>query len=341
MTEEKAKEMNERSGTTRTNLSGELQYESFSPKPLPPSPALLIDEEMQELLLGAEAKLADLKALSQRHPQMSFFAAFAQAKEALYSSLLEGIEVTAGTILNIATPEDSGSLVAAFVPPIQSMPVLGPDGSVQNEPSERTSDFQKPKTVDSAHIKEVFNYMSAYEYGKERMEELPVCNRLLKDMHYVLMQSDSGIKKTPGEFCTSQNWLGAPGSTLADAYYVPPNSEDMEQAMSDLEKFINYNEDLHPLIKIALTYSQFTNIQPFLDGNGQISRMLINLMFLDFGLLSHDILSLSEYFYYNRLFYNHRLNHARRRGRIEEWVKFFLEAVNRSALEAAKHGFLR
>ena len=127
------------------------------------------------------------------------------------------------------------------------------------------------------NVEDVINYIKASQYVSARLSEMPICNRLLKETHEILMQDVRGGEKNPGEFRRSQNWIGPSGSTLKDARYIPPNPEDMHEGMSDLEKFINSEDELEPLIKIALIHYQFETIHPFLDGNGRIGRILIVL----------------------------------------------------------------
>ena len=175
-------------------------------------------------------------------------------------------------------------------------------------------------------VNDVVNYVNALNYAISRMEEWPVCNRLLCDIHRVLMQGVRGQDKNPGEFRRSQNWIGSSNSNLKTARYVPPTVDDMHIAMSDLEKFINnYNMDI--LLKTALVHYQFETIHPFLDGNGRIGRMLITLMLLADGVLTHPTLYLSLYLKTNRVEYYDRLNEVRTKGDYEQWIKFFLQGV--------------
>ena len=122
----------------------------------------------------------------------------------------------------------------------------------------------------NADVGEVINYIKAAHFALERLKTLPICNRLLRETHAVLMEGVRGQEKSPGEFRRSQNWIGPSGSTLKNARYIPPNVEDMENAMSDLEKYINESDKYDPLIQAALIHYQFETIHPFLDGNGRI-----------------------------------------------------------------------
>lgn len=173
---------------------------------------------------------------------------------------------------------------------------------------------------------DVVNYVNALNYAINRMKVLPICNRLLCDTHNVLMQGVRGQDKNPGEFRRSQNWIGSSNSNLQSARYIPPTVEDMQNAMSDLEKFINeYNMDI--LLKTALVHYQFETIHPFLDGNGRIGRMLITLMLLDNKILSKPVLYLSLYLKSNRIEYYDRLSEVRIKGNYEQWIKFFLSGI--------------
>lgn len=175
-------------------------------------------------------------------------------------------------------------------------------------------------------VNDVINYVNAVNFAIEKMKELPVCNRLLCETHRVLMQGVRGQKKNPGEFRHSQNWIGASNSNLKTARYIPPTVEDMQTAMSDLEKFIN-DYDMDILLKTALIHYQFETIHPFLDGNGRIGRMLITLILLANGILHRPVLYLSLYLKTNRIEYYDRLSEVRIKGNYEQWIKFFLHGI--------------
>lgn len=175
-------------------------------------------------------------------------------------------------------------------------------------------------------VNDVINYVNALNFAIEKMKELPVCNRLLCETHRVLMQGVRGQEKNPGEFRHSQNWIGASNSNLKTARYIPPTVEDMQTAMSDLEKFIN-DYDMDILLKTALIHYQFETIHPFLDGNGRIGRMLITLILLANGILHRPVLYLSLYLKTNRIEYYDRLSEVRTKGNYEQWIKFFLHGI--------------
>lgn len=148
------------------------------------------------------------------------------------------------------------------------------------------------------------------------------------------MEGVRGQEKNPGEFRYSQNWIGGQGSTLKNARYIPPNPEDMQTAMSDLEKYINSEETLDPLIQAALIHYQFETIHPFLDGNGRIGRLLITLFLMDKNILSTPALYISYYLKLNRIEYYDRMTQVRKTGDYEQWIKFFLQAFADSADDA-------
>lgn len=131
------------------------------------------------------------------------------------------------------------------------------------------------------NVADVVNYIKATEFAIHRLKTLPLCNRLIKETHAVLMENVRGQEKNPGEFRYSQNWIGGQGSTLKNARYIPPSPEDMIEAMSDLEKYINSDDEMNPLIRAALIHYQFETIHPFLDGNGRIYRLLITLFLME------------------------------------------------------------
>jgi Fic family protein len=285
--------MTNRAGNSKTNLSGELQYLSFVPSPLPPNPPLQLDEAALHLLVKASQSLGILEGISRHIPSIDMFVSMYIRKEALLSSQIEGTQATLDDILD-------------------------PDLECNT----------------NQNVADVLNYIKASRYAMARMKELPISNRLLQETHSVLMQDARGGEKYPGEFRKRQNWIGPSGSTLKNARFIPPTPVDMIEAMSDLEKFINLEDDLDPLIKIALIHYQFETIHPFLDGNGRIGRLLIVLYLIEKKLLSREILYLSYYLNLNRIEYYDRLSEVRSKGNYEQWVKFFLLAVEESAQDA-------
>ena len=184
------------------------------------------------------------------------------------------------------------------------------------------------------NVSDVVNYIKATEYALNRLQSLPLCNRLIKETHAVLMEGVRGQEKSPGEFRYSQNWIGGQGSTIRNARYIPPNPGDMQTAMSDLEKYMNSDDSLDPLIQAALIHYQFETIHPFLDGNGRVGRLLITLFLMEKHLLSRPVLYVSYFLKINRIEYYDRMTQVRVSGDYEQWVIFLLEALSNSANDA-------
>ena len=184
------------------------------------------------------------------------------------------------------------------------------------------------------NVSDVVNYIKATEFALNRLHSLPLCNRLIKETHAVLMEGVRGQEKSPGEFRYSQNWIGGQGSTIQNARYIPPNPEDMQTAMSDLEKYMNGDDLLDPLIQAALIHYQFETTHPFLDGNGRVGRLLITLFLMEKGILSHPALYISYFLKMNRIEYYDRMTQVRKTGDYEQWVMFFLQALSDSAGDA-------
>ncbi len=273
------------SGSYKANLSGELQYESFLPKPL--SQVLEIDtESFNGLLIEANAKLAILDTMSKRIPNLHLFIGMYVRKESLLSSQIEG---TQATLEDIFDPGIEGNA--------------------------------------NVDVSEVINYIKATEYALQRLKTLPLCNRLIKETHKILMQGVRGQEKTPGEFRISQNWIGAQGFGIKNASYVPPNVEDMSNAMQDFENFLNTEDEKNILICTALIHYQFETIHPFLDGNGRIGRLLITLFLISKGYLSYPALYISWFLKINRIEYFDRMTEVRKKGNYEQWIAFFLKGI--------------
>lgn len=185
------------------------------------------------------------------------------------------------------------------------------------------------------NVADVVNYIKATEFAIERLTELPLCNRLIRETHAILMEGVRGQEKTPGEFRHSQNWIGGQGSTLKTARYIPPSVEDMTEAMSDLEKYIHAEDDLDVLIRAALIHYQFETIHPFLDGNGRVGRLLILLFLIEKKVLTSPALYISYFLKRHRVEYYDRMTEVRTKGNYEQWIAFFLQALLECAEEAA------
>lgn len=190
----------------------------------------------------------------------------------------------------------------------------------------------------NADVDDVVNYIKATKYGIKRLETLPLCNRLLLETHKVLLSGVRGKEKNPGEFRQSQNWIGGAGSTIKTARYIPPDVLSMKESLSDLEKYMNAEDELDDLIRIALIHYQFESIHPFLDGNGRIGRLLIVLYLLEKKVIKTPSLYLSFYLKEHRIEYYDRMSAIRETGDYEQWIKFFLEGIHasgESAIETA------
>jgi Fic family protein len=254
---------------------------------LPPNPPLEIDNEMIDLLTKSSRIIEKLNNISEYIPSVNLFIYSYVRKEALMSSQIEGTQCTLDDIF---------------------------------EPDE----LKKHNNDDK---EEVINYTHALHYAIKELENLPICSRLFKQIHLLLMKGIRGQEKNPGEFRTSQNWIGKTGNSINTSAYIPPNVQDMEQSLSDLEKFINEDESYDPLIQIGLIHYQFETIHPFLDGNGRIGRLLIPLFLIQKGLLKEPILYISYFLKKNKIEYYDRMTEVRNKGNYEQWVKFFLKAL--------------
>ena len=188
----------------------------------------------------------------------------------------------------------------------------------------------------NADVSDVVNYVRAVNFAIRRLNDLPLCNRLIRETHAVLMNSVRGGDKAPGEFRVSQNWIGGVGSTLKNARYIPPNPLDMAECMSALELFMNEEDRMDPLIKAALVHYQFESIHPFLDGNGRVGRLLITLFLMRDNVISSPVLYLSCFLKQNRIEYYDRMNEIRRAGNYEQWIRFFLRGTAETAEDAAE-----
>lgn len=285
----------ERAGHERKNLSGEYEYQSFVPAPLPPDPPIRYDEPLVRQLVNANKQLNLLDGLVSRIPSIHLFVSMYVRKEALLSSQIEGTQATLEDVLDPTIDRNTNQNVA-----------------------------------------DVISYIKATEFALERRKTLPLCNRLIRETHEVLMEGVRGQEKSPGEFRHSQNWIGGQGSTLKTARYIPPNVEDMNAAMSDLEKFINADDQLDPIVKAALIHYQFETIHPFLDGNGRVGRLLITLFLMEKQALTSPALYISYFLKLNRIEYYDRMTRVRESGDYEQWIQFFLQAVADSAQDAVR-----
>jgi Fic family protein len=187
--------------------------------------------------------------------------------------------------------------------------------------------FEATRVEKQRDVREVQNYVLAVEYGLKRLSELPLSLRLIRELHGILMKGVRGERATPGRFRESQNWIGVPGASLNDAVFVPPPVAEMQENLGQLEKFVNADIDLPPLVELALIHYQFEAIHPFLDGNGRIGRLLITLFLCQRGILTKPLLYLSAFFERYRQEYYQYLLEVSQRGAWRQWIDFFLRAV--------------
>lgn len=184
-------------------------------------------------------------------------------------------------------------------------------------------------------VREVLNYIAAFEHGRRRLAELPLSLRLLREIHERLLRDVRGEEKSPGEFRTTQNWIGPPNCTLHDAVFVPPRQGQwLTTALTDWERYLNDDVSVPPLVAAALLHYQFETIHPFLDGNGRLGRLAIILHLMQIDELPQPLLYLSPYFARNRTAYYAHLQGVREQGAIQAWLQFFLEGVRVQADDA-------
>ncbi|WP_026072846.1 Fic family protein [Nodosilinea nodulosa] len=272
-------------------------YKAFIPSPLPPTPEVIMDQEMWNLLSQADRALGRLDGATDALPNPDLFVFMYVRKEAVLSSQIEGTQASLIDVLEFESQ------------------ALEPDN---------------PQDV-----VEVVNYISAINYGLERLKELPVSLRLIREIHQELMKGVRGAERNPGEFRRSQNWIGSAGCSLAEATYVPPPPHEMIQSLNNLEDFLHSPQPMPTLIKVGLAHAQFETIHPFLDGNGRTGRLLITFLLCEQNILQRPLLYISYYFKKNRAEYYDRLQAVRDIGNWEGWLKFFLRGVYEVAQEAA------
>jgi len=275
-----------RSGEFKRTDTG---YTAFSPHKLPPDePGISLDGELGVLLSKADQALGALNTIADVIPDPELFVSMYIQKEALLSSQIEGTQSTLIDVLGI--------------------------------------DEDQEPTVD---VGEVINYVKSLNYGLHRLQndDFPMSLRLLREIHAILMQQvRGGVQNlTPGEFRTTQNWIG--GANLASARFVPPPPETMVDAMNELEGYLHEGNDLPVLIQCALIHYQFETIHPFNDGNGRLGRLLITLFLAWKGVLNEPMLYLSAYLKTHQQEYYDRLTQVRVDGNYEAWLSFFLEGI--------------
>ena len=278
-----------------TTFGGE-PVRAFLPYPLPPAPPLVLGGELQGVLEAAVLALGRLDGVSALLPDRSLFLYAYVRKEAVLSSQIEGTQSSLSDLLLFELEEVPG--------------------------------------VPLDDVVEVSNYVAALEHGLARLREgFPLSNRLIREIHGVLLSRGRGSKKDPGQFRRSQNWIG--GTRPGNAAFVPPPQTAVPECMAALEKFMHgEGNDLPVLVRAALAHVQFETIHPFLDGNGRVGRLLITFLLCHAGTLREPLLYLSLYLKQNRSTYYAHLDQVRREGEWEEWIAFFLTGVRQTA-EAA------
>ncbi len=250
------------------------------------------DPKINTLLAEANRLLGELNAYSMNIPEIDFFIEMHVVKEAQASSKIEGTK----------TEIDEIFLDKKIIAP------------------EKRDDWQ-----------EVKNYIDAMNHGIKKLEKVPLSNRLLKEMHKLLLSGVRGKDKSPCNFRKSQNWIG--GSNLNDAVYIPPHHSEIEDLMGDLELFLHNDKiEVPHLIKIAITHYQFETIHPFLDGNGRIGRLLITFYLVSNGLLKKPSLYISDFFEKNRASYYDALSRVRIANNLVHWIRFFLNGVIKTSV---------
>lgn len=279
-------------------MNSAVGYKSFVLAELPPNPPIQYDDELQGLLSLADRKLGRLDGVTQILPNPELFVAMYVKKEAVLSSQIEGTQ-------------------ASFVD------VLSTE---YNQADDQRHD----------DVKEVINYVDAMNWGLEQLASFPLSLRLIRNIHARLIHNTRGANKNPGEFRTSQNWIGPAGCTLNTATFVPPTVPDMNVALGDLELFIHQEDFIPALVKIAMIHAQFETIHPFLDGNGRMGRLLITFWLCQQNILTKPLLYLSFYFKKNRAEYYDRLMAVRKNGDWENWIKFFLRGIAEVSDEATE-----
>src|SRR3989338_161652 len=272
-------------------------YKAFIPDKFPPGEQIVLSSKTQQLHAKASLMLGKLDGITQLLPDLDFFIFMYIRKEAARSSEIEG---TKATIIDVIK-------------------------------SEAQIESRFPQDVER-----IVHYIHAMEYGLKRLETLPLSLRFIREIHKVLIgKTVDAPGKTPGEFRTSQNWIG--GGSPNTAKFVPPTPSEMHRCLDDLEKFL-YERDVYPpLIKAALAHAQFETIHPFLDGNGRAGRLLTTFYLCKLGILERPVLYLSEYFLNNQNSYYASLNgYHSENGKALDWVDFFLDGTAIIAAEAIR-----
>jgi Fic family protein len=271
-------------------------YWAFLPPPLPPP--LPISWEMAKQISEADRALGELAGMARNLPNPHLLIRPFMQREAVLSSRIEGTQASLSDLFYF---EASGTVASG-----------------------------------AQDVQEVANYINALEYGLNRIQNFPLSLRLIREIHQMLLDKVRGQNLSPGEFRTTQNWIGPAGCTLMDAFFVPPPPIDMIEALDAFEKYLHSTSSLSSLVRLALIHYQFEAIHPFLDGNGRIGRLLLSLIFCHEGLLPKPLLYLSAFFEKNRDEYYRNLLYVSQTGIWDPWITFFLKGVSTQAVDAVK-----
>jgi Fic family protein len=273
-------------------------YQAFIPAPLPPYPPVELDGEIWRLLSQADRALGRLDGATDILPNPDLFVAMYVRKEAVLSSQIEGTQASLQDVIEyeVAPGDDA-----------------------------------YPRDVS-----EVVNYVAAMNLGLTRLAELPLSLRLIKEIHARLLEGVRGQSRQPGEFRTSQNWIGPEGAGIGDAIFVPPPPGELMTKLGEWEDFIRSEPTMPDLIEIGLAHAQFETIHPFLDGNGRVGRLLITFLLCNRDVLRRPILYTSCFLKRHRQEYYSLLQETRETGDWESWLKFFLRGIGETAREATE-----
>jgi len=273
-------------------------YHAFLPAPLPPT--LNFEPDLVLMLSRADAALSELSGLGRVLPNPHLLIGPLVRREAVQSSRIEGTQASlAELLLDEAAPAAPA------------------------------------KTEKSDDLREVHNYVTALEHGLARLKELPLSLRLVRELHGKLMKGVRGEHATPGEFRRTQNWIGPAGSSLMNAPYVPPPVDEMNDLLSDWERYLHVRDQTPDLVQCAIMHEQFEAIHPFLDGNGRVGRLMITLFLIERGRLSQPLLYLSDFIERHRSDYYDLLQRVRTHGEWTPWLRYFLTGVEQTARDSA------
>jgi Fic family protein len=272
---------------------------AFIPAVLPPDPPVEYSPRLATLLSRADIAIGRLDGEIRNVPNPDLFVAMYVRREAVLSSQIEGTQSTLEDLL-----------------------------AVELEP--RVKDF-------SQDVDEIVNYVAAMNYGLERLADLPLSLRLIREIHAELLRGGRGAKKQPGQFRRQQNFIAEAGArSIEDATFVPPPVPQMKDALHDFELFLHSDEELPVLVHVGIAHAQFETIHPFMDGNGRVGRLLVTFLLMHRGVLHRPLLYLSLFLKRHREEYYERLMYVRDEGDWEGWLEFFIRGVAETAEEATE-----